>query len=191
MQRPMTLPSTMLRAANRVVVPSACSHGSSLPARPFFDRQPGLGAVERLDLALLIDREHDRVRRRIDVEPRRLAAAWDELRVLRQLERRTRCGCHAPARSLHRGHSDADGLGHHAGGPVGRLRPADLGRQGDDPLDDLGNRPARPGGRVLSRSRPSTPSRMNRSCQRPHHRLAAAGAALDGVGAQPVLRSTK
>src|SRR5258707_8728785 len=36
---------------------------------PFLDRQPGLGAVERLDLALLIDRKHDRMRRRIDVEP--------------------------------------------------------------------------------------------------------------------------
>src|SRR6266550_4494934 len=32
---------------------------------PFLDRQARLGAVERLDPALLVDREHDRVRRRI------------------------------------------------------------------------------------------------------------------------------
>jgi len=42
---------------------------------------------------------------------------------------------------LHRGHADADGLGHHAGGPVGRLARRILGRQGDDPLDDLGIEP--------------------------------------------------
>ena len=33
------------------------------------DRQPGLGAVESLDLAVFIEREHHRVRRRIDTEP--------------------------------------------------------------------------------------------------------------------------
>jgi len=33
------------------------------------DRQPGLGAVESLDLAVCIEREHHRVRRRIDIEP--------------------------------------------------------------------------------------------------------------------------
>jgi hypothetical protein len=38
-----------------------------------FYRQAGLGAIERLNLALLIDRQNDRVRRRIDVEPDHVA----------------------------------------------------------------------------------------------------------------------
>jgi hypothetical protein len=39
-----------------------------------FHRQAGLSAVERLDLALLVHRQHDGMRRRIDIEPRRAAA---------------------------------------------------------------------------------------------------------------------
>ena len=35
---------------------------------PLLHRQPRLGAVERLDLALLVDRQHDRMGRRIDIE---------------------------------------------------------------------------------------------------------------------------
>ena len=62
MQRPMTLPSSTLRAANRVVVPFVAKTA-------LFHRQAGLGAVERLDLRLFVDREHDGVGRRVDVEP--------------------------------------------------------------------------------------------------------------------------
>src|SRR3981081_1242698 len=50
-----------------------------------FQRQAGLGAVERLDLALLVDREHDGMRRRIDIKPDDVAQLGDELRVGRQL----------------------------------------------------------------------------------------------------------
>ena len=32
------------------------------------DRQPGLGAVQRLDLAFFIDRQHHRMGRRIDID---------------------------------------------------------------------------------------------------------------------------
>jgi hypothetical protein len=39
-------------------------HGA---AAPLLDREPWLGAVEGLDLALLIHREHDGVGRRIDI----------------------------------------------------------------------------------------------------------------------------
>ena len=49
-------------------------------------RQAGLGAVERLDLALLVDRQHDGVRRRIDIEPDDVAQLVDELRVVGELE---------------------------------------------------------------------------------------------------------
>ena len=44
-------------------------------------RQSGLGAVESLDLALLIDREHDGMRRGINVKPNDVAQLGGELRV--------------------------------------------------------------------------------------------------------------
>jgi hypothetical protein len=45
-------------------------HGSGAA---FFHRQAGLSSIKRLDLALLIDRQNDGVRRRIDVEPDHVA----------------------------------------------------------------------------------------------------------------------
>ena len=47
-------------------------HGSGAA---FLERQAGLGSVERLDLALLVDAEHDRVRRRIHIDRRCRAAS--------------------------------------------------------------------------------------------------------------------
>ena len=49
-------------------------------------RQPRLGAVQRLDLAFLIDRENDGVVGRIDVEADDLFELGRELRIIRQLE---------------------------------------------------------------------------------------------------------
>jgi hypothetical protein len=37
-------------------------------AAPGFDRQSRLGAIERLDLAFFVDRQHHRMGRRIDVK---------------------------------------------------------------------------------------------------------------------------
>jgi hypothetical protein len=37
-------------------------------AAPRLDRQPGLGAVERLDLTFLIEREHAGMRRGMDIK---------------------------------------------------------------------------------------------------------------------------
>ncbi len=42
-------------------------------------RQAGLGAVKRLDLALLVDREHHGMGRRVDVEPDNVAQLRHEL----------------------------------------------------------------------------------------------------------------
>ena len=42
-------------------------------AAPGLDRQPGLDAVERLDLAFFIDRQHHRMGRRIDIEPNNIS----------------------------------------------------------------------------------------------------------------------
>ena len=49
-------------------------------------RQARLGAVERLDLALLVDRQHDGMGRRIDIEADDVAQLVDELRIVRELE---------------------------------------------------------------------------------------------------------
>ena len=49
-------------------------------------RQTGLGAVERLDLALLIDREDDGMGGRIDIEADDIAQLVDKLRVGGELE---------------------------------------------------------------------------------------------------------
>ena len=51
------------------------------PSAAGLHRQPRLGAVERLDLALLIDREHDGMAGRIDVETDDVRDLGDELRV--------------------------------------------------------------------------------------------------------------
>ena len=56
-------------------------HGPAL-----LHRQPRLGAVERLDLGFLVHGEHDRVRRRVQVEPDHVAQLGDERRVLGELE---------------------------------------------------------------------------------------------------------
>ena len=49
-------------------------------------RQPRLGAVQRLDLAFLINRENDGAVGRIDVEADDLFELGRELRIVRQLE---------------------------------------------------------------------------------------------------------
>ena len=60
-------------------------------AAPGLDRQPGLGAVERLDLAFFIDRQHHRMGRRIDIEPNNISELVGKLGS--RLKVRSRCGC--------------------------------------------------------------------------------------------------
>ena len=57
------------------------------PGAAWLHRQARLSAVERLDLALLIDREDDRMGGRIDVEADDVFEFLGELRIVRQLER--------------------------------------------------------------------------------------------------------
>ena len=47
-------------------------------AAPRLDRQPRLGAVERLDLAFFVERQHDRVSRRIDIDV--IVETWSDRR---------------------------------------------------------------------------------------------------------------
>src|SRR6266581_6252407 len=49
-------------------------------------RQAGLGAIKRLDLRFLIDRENDRMSGWIDIEPDDVTQLVDEFRVIGELE---------------------------------------------------------------------------------------------------------
>ena len=82
-------------------------HGGAL-AR--FERQPGLTAVEGLDLALLIDRQHDRVGRRVHVQPDDVAQLVGERRIAGALEGSNAVGLQAvrPPDPLHRAEPDTD-----------------------------------------------------------------------------------
>src|SRR5205823_6717777 len=61
-------------------------------AAPLFHRQPGLGAIERLDLALLVDAEDHGMGRRIDVEANDRLEFVGKFGSLEILNARTRCG---------------------------------------------------------------------------------------------------
>src|SRR3984893_5059047 len=110
---------------------------------------------------------------RIDIETDDVADLGGELRIVGKLE-----GTDAVRRqamslpdALNRGQANARHLGHQPPGPVRRLAGRIAERQGHDPLGRLQRHAGRtrravPGGRVLSRSKPSTPSSMNRACQR-------------------------
>ena len=83
-------------------------------------RQPRLGAVQRLNLALLIDGQHNGVVRRIDVKSHDVLELGGKLRVSGQLElthqmRPKTVGTPDP---LHRTDADAGRFGHGRAGPV-------------------------------------------------------------------------
>src|ERR1700722_15403165 len=114
MLRPMTVPSSTFMAANSVGVPCSLvimGHGSSAA---LLHREAGLSAIERLDLALFVDAEHDGVRRRIDIEPDHVAQLVDEIGVFGQLELSDAMRLE-PVRApdaLHRADAHAGRLGH-------------------------------------------------------------------------------
>ena len=55
-------------------------------ATPRFDRQSRLGAIEGLDLALFVNRQHDRMGRRIDIEPDNVSELAGKAWIARALE---------------------------------------------------------------------------------------------------------
>jgi hypothetical protein len=97
---------------------------------PLLHRQARLGAVERLDLALLIDRQHDGMGRRIDVEPDHIAQLVDEFGVGAELELLNAMGLKPMGTpdAMHRADADAGLLSHHGSGPVRGLGKADRSR---------------------------------------------------------------
>src|SRR4029079_6106924 len=105
------------RAVALVVV----GHGSGAA---LFHRQAWLSAVERLDLALLVDRDHDRMGWWIDIEADDIAQFVDKLWIRRGLEvfDPVRLKAMRAPDALDGTCADIDGLRHHGGGPMGRLR---------------------------------------------------------------------
>jgi hypothetical protein len=91
------------------------------PAAALLHRQPRLGAVKGLDLALFIDRQHQGLVGRIEVEADNLLDLGDEARIARELEGFRQMWLE-PVRSpdlVHRRRRDASPRRHRAFAPVG------------------------------------------------------------------------
>ena len=100
-------------------------------------RQAGLGPVQRLDLGLFVDRQHEAVGRRVEIEPDDIPELGGERRVLGQLEAPHPMRLE-PVRGpdpLHRAQGDAGRRRHRAAGPMrglaGRVAQGEL----DHPVD--------------------------------------------------------
>jgi hypothetical protein len=63
-------------------------------------RQGRRGAVQRLDLGLLIDAQHDGTLRRIEIQPDDIADLVDEQRSFDSFQLSWRCGCSPNARQI-------------------------------------------------------------------------------------------
>jgi len=110
-------------------------------------RQDRTGAVQRLDIAFLVDREHDRFGRRQQVEADDVAEFLDKARVVRAFEMLDAVRLQpvlmpdAPDHRL----ADPRGLGHRACRPVGGVRRRRAQRHLDNSGDPLGRYGFAPG----------------------------------------------
>src|SRR5580698_6767811 len=103
------------RAVTLVIV----GHGAATAG---FECQAGLRAVERLNLALLIDREHHCMRRRIDIQADNVGHLSGEIRVARSFERADpmRLEVERLPDALDRPQGYAGGFGHRPARPMRR-----------------------------------------------------------------------
>ena len=142
-------------------------------------RQGRRGAVQRLDLALLVHREHDGSLGRVQVQAADVVDLLDELRVLGELPESP--GGAAATRTRARSASPRPGSarppGHRPGRPVRRVLRRGLQGRDHDPLDLLvGDRPGPPGRGSSSSpssrrcSEPVAPLRDRRRARRPRAR---------------------
>jgi len=131
---------------------------------PALNRQASLRAIERLNLALLIDRQNDGVLRRIDIKADDIAQLGNELSVVRQLElpHTMRLQAMRAPDAPHRTDADPNDLGDGRAGPMGCVRRRHSQGQAHDPLGDLGRqgRDARwaPTGRQCLRHQTALPA---------------------------------
>src|SRR5262245_10182131 len=109
--------------------------------------------------ALLVDRQHHGMGRRVDIEADDVLELGHELGIVRELEAADavrRQAVRLPD-ALHRGHADAGRLGHGGSGPVVRLVRRLDGGQGHDPVDDLLAERRHPRGTGLVAQQPIDP----------------------------------
>jgi hypothetical protein len=119
MQRPSTVPSRTLRAANSVAVAlGVVGHGAAFSG---LRGQAGLGAVERLDLALLVDRRHHGMGRRVHVEADNVLDLLGEGGAVGLLEGAVGLEAMGVPEALSRAKRNAGRLGRRPPGPVGRF----------------------------------------------------------------------
>src|SRR5206468_6757565 len=137
------------------------------PGAARLHRQSRLAAVERLDLALLVGREDDRMGGRLDVEADDILELLGELRVVRQFEHsdavrrewwasRMRCTERKLTPAAFASIRPVQWVASPVGGPSARSTTRCTVAAGSGFL---------PGLRVLSRVSPAIPSAMNRACQ--------------------------
>ena len=135
MLRPMTVPSRIEGCKQRggAVTFVVVRHR---PGTAWLHWQPRLGTVERLDLALLVDRENDRMGGRIDVKADDVLELVSELRVCRQLERADamRRELVGLKDTLHRTQAHTRRLRQHPAGPVSCFSRRRSEGQVDHPL---------------------------------------------------------
>ncbi len=157
-------------------------HGAAAAA---FERQTWLGAVERLDLALFVHRQHHGMSRRVDVEADDVAQLGRKVGIVGQLEL-TQPMRMQPVRSpnaLRRADADSDRLGHRRRGPVRRLSRRWAERERHHVLGDLRRQRRDARGARLVAQQAVTPSCMKRSCQR--HTAGSATRASRMISAVP------
>jgi hypothetical protein len=159
-----------------------------VPARPFFIGKPGWVRIERLDLALLVDREDDRVGGRIDIEADDVPELFGKLRVVRQLEgpNAMRLNPMSFQDALHRTQAYPDRLGQFPTGPMRDLPGWRPQRQVDNPLHGLGRQRRLAGLSRLVAQQTVDPFGHEPGLPPPHHRLGLARAAHDLGGAAAV-----
>ena len=108
------------------------------PGPPILHRQGRLGAVERLNLRLLVDRQYETMGRRVEIQPNDGAQLGGKSRILRQLEtpHPVRLQAVRGPDPLHRAQRHASGHRHCPAGPVRRL----AGRLGERQRDHVDQR---------------------------------------------------
>lgn len=155
---------------------------------PLLERQAGLGSVEGLDLALLVERQDDRVGGWRDIKADNVAQLVDELGIIGKLElpNAVRLQAMGAPDPVNRTGADPRFAGHQRGRPMGRLTRRFLTRPGGNPNEHLRGqrRDARRAGLVTQQT--FNPFLHEPLLPAPHARLGRVRPAHDLAGADPI-----
>src|SRR3974390_3167756 len=153
-------------------------HGASAT---FFHGQPRLGAIQRLDLAFLIDREHDGVVGRVDVQANDLLELGPELRIVGQLKAayQMRSQAMSAPDTLHRTDADPSRLRHCRARPMAGCWRRPRQGHGDNPFGHFRAQRWNTRGARLVAPKPRRALVPEPFLPAPDHRLGLAGGAHD------------